>query len=361
MLSRPTGYRLGLLIVAAAILLAGTFTLARVSPTPAPQPAGQDLGNGAYPLGSFRLTERSGRPITQADLASDIWVASFIFTRCPTSCPRITETVRGLQAGPLKGVPVRFVSISVDPEHDTPGVLSEYAKLRGADPDRWWFLTGDKASIYELILKRFHLPIAENPDPESKAEAVAHSDRLALVDRGNAVVGVFSSDDPEAIKALVAKIKARTTIVPPWVRSLPSINATLNGSCALLLAIGFGLIRSGHWRGHAVCMTLAVIVSAVFLGCYLLYHFQVGSVAFRGTGPIRFVYFTILISHTLLATFGVVPLVGLTVARVLHREWARHAAIARVTFPIWMYVSITGVVIYLMLYQIDLFPMAPAA
>ena len=100
-------------------------------------------------------------------------------------------------------------------------------------------------------------------------------------------------------------------------------------------------------------MSLAVVVSSAFLACYLLYHYEVGSVAFRGFGPIRFAYFTILLSHTLLATFGVVPLVGLTLYRSLRRQFDRHARIARVTFPIWMYVSVTGVVIYVMLYHLD--------
>ncbi len=99
-------------------------------------------------------------------------------------------------------------------------------------------------------------------------------------------------------------------------------------------------------------MITAVITSAIFLGCYLLYHFNAGSKPFAGTGPIRQVYFTILLSHTLLATFGVVPLVGLTLTRALRRDFERHASIARVTYPIWLYVSITGVVIYLMLYQV---------
>ena len=145
--------------------------------------------------------------------------------------------------------------------------------------------------------------------------------------------------------------------MPAWVRRLPAVNATLNGTCALLLALGWVLIRAGNVRGHAATMIACVAVSALFLACYLVYHFQVGSVPFRGVGPVRLVYFTILLSHTLLATFGVVPLVALTLTRALRRRFDRHARIARVTFPIWMYVSVTGVVIYLMLYQLP----APAA
>jgi uncharacterized membrane protein YozB (DUF420 family) len=93
------------------------------------------------------------------------------------------------------------------------------------------------------------------------------------------------------------------------------------------------------------------VTSAVFLTCYLIYHFQVGSVPFRGVGPIRVVYFTILLSHTVLAIVTV-PLVALTLTRALRRRFDRHARIARLTFPIWLYVAITGVVIYGMLYQL---------
>ncbi len=106
-------------------------------------------------------------------------------------------------------------------------------------------------------------------------------------------------------------------------------------------------------------MVAGVVVSALFLGCYLVYHFEVrGSVPFRGVGPIRLVYFTILISHVVLAV-AIVPLVALTLIRALRRQFHRHARIAKVTFPVWLYVSITGVVIYLMLYQLP--PISPTA
>ena len=93
------------------------------------------------------------------------------------------------------------------------------------------------------------------------------------------------------------------------------MNASLNGTCTLLLLLGWWLIRGGNVRGHATVMVLAVVTSAVFLGSYLLYHYQAGSTPFRGFGPVRVVYFTILLSHTILATFGVVPLLALTSTR----------------------------------------------
>jgi protein SCO1 len=104
-------------------------------------------------------------------------------------------------------------------------------------------------------------------------------------------------------------------------------------------------------KAHVVCMVLTVLTSVLFLATYLVYHYHAGSVAFRNGGLLRIVYFTILLSHTVLATFGIVPLVVLTLIRALSRDFARHRRIAQVTFPIWLYVSITGVVIYVMLHH----------
>ncbi len=350
-------YRLGLLIVAGTILaaaavIAAAGAFARPS---TPARAGQDLGDSGYPLGSFRLTERSGRAVTEADLAGDVWVAAFIFTRCPLSCPRISSVMKGLQ-DPLNAAGVKLVSLSVDPDFDTPEVLTRYANGLGATRDGWWFLTGPEAAIHALIYDRFKNPVSRIPEAERRPglENVTHSDRLVLVDRGNTVIGFFDSTETAAVRDLLARAKrlgGKAAPAPAWARRLPAVNAALNGTCAVLLLLGWTLILTRRARGHAACMISAVVTSAVFLGCYLTYHFQVGSVPFLGKGPIRFVYFTILLSHTVLATFGVVPLVALTLTRALRKQFHRHASIARVTFPIWLYVSITGVVIYWMLYQ----------
>jgi len=346
-------YRIGNAIVLGTVLTSLAVCLATVGPRPAPSRAGQDLGDGGFPLGAFRLVERSGRVVTDADLADRVWVASFIFTHCPLSCPRISSVMKGLQ-GRFAGSGVRLVSVTVDPERDTPTVLAAYARRFGAEADRWWFLTGPKPEVVELVTGRFKLGLqaASEADRAAGAEAISHSDRLALVDRGK-VVGYFDSTDPGAVNALVSQARRRAgRPAPGWVRRLPAVNATLNGSCALLLALGWVLIRTGNVRAHAATMIACVVVSSLFLACYLVYHFQVGSVAFRGVGPVRLAHFTILLSHTLLATFGVVPLVTLTLTRALRRRFALHAQVARLTFPIWMYVSVTGVVIYWMLYQL---------
>ncbi|PYS94891.1 MAG: DUF420 domain-containing protein [Acidobacteria bacterium] len=130
---------------------------------------------------------------------------------------------------------------------------------------------------------------------------------------------------------------------------LPALNAVLNGTSAVLLAAGYVLIRQRRIAAHRACMLLALVTSAAFLVSYLTYHYHVGSVAYRGAGWARPVYFTILITHTILAV-AVVPLALVTVTRALRERFDRHVRIARLTLPIWFYVSVTGVVIYLMLY-----------
>ena len=134
-------------------------------------------------------------------------------------------------------------------------------------------------------------------------------------------------------------------------RDLPALNAVLNGTAGLLIAAGWLLIRRGHRQAHKRVMLGAVACSAVFLVSYLTYHFHVGSVRFQGQGPIRTVYFAILISHTILAV-AIVPLVLITLNHGLRERFDRHRRIARVTMPLWAYVSVTGVVIYWMLYRL---------
>ena len=134
-------------------------------------------------------------------------------------------------------------------------------------------------------------------------------------------------------------------------QQLPALNASLNGLCAVLLVAGLVCIKQKRPEAHKRIMLAAVCVSAVFLASYLTYHFSVRVVTrFPGQGWSRPVYFTILISHSLLAVC-VLPMVLITVARALKGNLERHRALARWTWPIWMYVSVTGVIVYLMLYQ----------
>jgi putative membrane protein len=140
------------------------------------------------------------------------------------------------------------------------------------------------------------------------------------------------------------------TQVPAQYAIYPVINASLNGASALLLLTGHSMIKRGRMAAHRALMITAIVTSSLFLTSYLYYHWHVGSVRFQGEGWSRPLYFTILTSHTLLA-ITIVPLVIVTLSRALRERFDRHRAIARWTYPLWLYVSVTGVVIYFMLYR----------
>ena len=134
------------------------------------------------------------------------------------------------------------------------------------------------------------------------------------------------------------------------VADLPAINASLNFVSTIFIAMGWYLIRRGAWRRHMACMITAVISSTFFLVGYVIYHIHVGEKSSGYTGWIAAIYFPILASHVLLAV-ATLPLVILTLVPVFRRRWDRHRRIARWTMPIWLYVSVTGVLVYLMLYR----------
>jgi len=134
------------------------------------------------------------------------------------------------------------------------------------------------------------------------------------------------------------------------VSDLPILNATLNTTSAILVGAGFYFIRKKNIRAHKACMVSALAVSAIFLTSYLIYHYNVGSVRFTKQGWIRSVYFPLLLTHTVLAAV-ILPMVLRTAWLAFANRISKHRAIAKWTFPIWMYVSITGVIVYLLLYQ----------
>jgi uncharacterized membrane protein YozB (DUF420 family) len=134
------------------------------------------------------------------------------------------------------------------------------------------------------------------------------------------------------------------------VHDLPAVNASLNAIAGVLLVAGYILVRTGRIAQHRKVMIAAFVTSTLFLTCYLVYHAQVGNVPFMRRGFVRPLYFTILISHITLAA-AVPPLALVTLSRGLAAKYPKHRAIARWTFPIWLYVSITGVLVYVLLYQ----------
>ncbi|HMJ06251.1 MAG TPA: DUF420 domain-containing protein [Chthoniobacterales bacterium] len=134
------------------------------------------------------------------------------------------------------------------------------------------------------------------------------------------------------------------------IADLPALNASLNAFSTVFISAGWYLIRRGYWRRHIACMITAVLSSSAFLVSYLIYHYHTGSTRFTALGMVRPIYYTILLTHVLLA-FTVLPLVILTLVPVFRRRWDKHRRLGRWTMPIWLYVSVTGVIVYLMLYQ----------
>jgi uncharacterized membrane protein YozB (DUF420 family) len=135
------------------------------------------------------------------------------------------------------------------------------------------------------------------------------------------------------------------------ISDLPAVNASLNALSTVFLTLGYIFIKQQKQNAHRNCMVAAFITSTIFLACYLTYHFSVKAVTkFQGQGIVRPVYFLILITHVILAVV-IVPLILVTLNRALKQRWEFHKRIARWTWPLWMYVSITGVIVYMMLYQ----------
>lgn len=135
------------------------------------------------------------------------------------------------------------------------------------------------------------------------------------------------------------------------ISDFPTLNATLNWISACFLSVGYYFIRQKKITAHKISMLSALATSILFLVSYLIYHYNIGSKPFAGQGWIRPVYFTVLISHTILAIV-IVPLVIITLTRALKNRFEKHRKIARWTLPLWLYVSVTGVTVYLMLYQL---------
>lgn len=184
-------YALGLWAVtlAAAVGAAAFVSRAHVRPQPPAPAAADDLD---IHLPDFSFTERSGRPVSKADLLGKVWVASFVFTCCTSQCPQVSGTMAQLNSE-LAGEPdFRLVSFTVDPDRDTPEVLKGYADRYGAAGERWLFLTGKQGPLYDFIQKGFLLGVRQNEGKErTPGNEVTHSSRLAVVDRRGHVRGYY--------------------------------------------------------------------------------------------------------------------------------------------------------------------------
>jgi uncharacterized membrane protein YozB (DUF420 family)/cytochrome oxidase Cu insertion factor (SCO1/SenC/PrrC family) len=319
------------------------------------------------PVGEFSLTERSGRTVTREDLRGKVWIASFVFTRCTQGCPQVSATMHDLQQT-FAGTPnVLLVTFTVDPEHDNPAELRQYADHFEADPQRWLFLTGSEKDLRHLIRDSFHLTAEPTREADRRpGNEVTHDTKLVVVDAQGHIRGYFEglrdsrSADPEQdyqanlqrLRTLVKRLSSGSAI------NFPKLNATLNAVSGVLLIAGYLFIRRRRVSAHASCMLSALMVSTSFLASYLYYHIVVKggkSTHFADQVPgaplwVGCVYYGILGTHILLAAFTV-PLALYTAWQGLRGRLQRHIRVARWTLPIWLYVSITGVVVYWMLYQ----------
>ncbi len=194
------------LFLLGALLLAAALAGCRQTPEAAvemgtPDPAAPLAKHFAIP--EFDLIERSGQPLRRADLAGKVWVADFFYSTCPGPCPMLSSRLSEVQKALGDAPDVRLVSISVDPEKDTPEVLQLYAQKFAAS-DRWLFATGDKAHIYDLARQGFKLPVADAP---AEGGMITHSTRLVLVDRTGTVRGFYEGGEEKSVGELVRDIR----------------------------------------------------------------------------------------------------------------------------------------------------------
>lgn len=157
-----------------------------------------------YPIGAFSLTNQDGKAVTQADFEGKVWVAAFMFTRCPTVCPRLTARMKALsEQADARGVPLSLVSFSVDPENDTPAVLKAYAAKHGIDGAVWTFLTGDYEAIKKTSVEGFKVALEGKADEKAEHYGILHGSHLILVDAKGQIRGYYASSDDAAMDKLL--------------------------------------------------------------------------------------------------------------------------------------------------------------
>jgi cytochrome oxidase Cu insertion factor (SCO1/SenC/PrrC family)/uncharacterized membrane protein YozB (DUF420 family) len=321
----------------------------------------------SHPISDFLLTERSGATVTKQDLLGKVWIASFIVTRCPDGkCPQVTQTLQRLQKDLADRRGLMLVTFTTDPDRDDPDELRRYADKHEADPERWLFLTGSEQEI-DTLLRSFML---RKTDEKFQPGRVDHSQKLILIDRRGQVRGYYDGLDdpynpPGHFETNLRKLKRETDKLlqpdlPAWMpRDFPAFHARLNAFAAALLLLGYSAIRQRLVKVHVTCMLGAIVVSTIFLASYLFYHLYVKEgrpTRFSEQAPdapvwMGYLYLAILGTHTILA-IPTAPLALYTAYQGLRGRLQSHVWLARWTLPIWLYVSITGVVVYWMLYRL---------
>lgn len=329
-------------------------------PEVGPRPERERSAGDSIKIADFRLTERDGRTVTRKDLSGKVWIASFVLTNCPDGrCIRVTNTVERLEKELAGRNDLRFVTFTIDQATTLPDWMKH-------DRDRWLILTGHESDV-DGVMRSAYLR-----GPKSTADE--HNQKLVLIDQTGRVRGWYDGVDepvnPEGffeqnlrkLKKQVDEVRAESR--PFWMpRDFPAFNAILNAIAASLILGGWLAIRARLTRLHVGFMVAALIVSALFLASYLYYHIVIKqgvSTSFREQAPeapqwVALVYYAILLSHVILAMVAT-PMALIVAYFGLRKWWPIHVRLARWAMPIWLYVSVTGVVVYWMLYR--LFPPA---
>lgn len=320
----------------------------------------------------FAFEDSRGGTLNKEDLAGRTWIGVPFFLECTGPCPSITRDIASRLYPELEGTDVLIVSFSLDPERDTRETLDAYAQTLGIDRDRWLFLSAPKETdMHDFVRLGLRVPVQRDPSVEAAGESITHGTRMPVVDGQGRIAGFYELADPtlaaqaplgleEAetlLDARFALIADRARAVAAGPSPIPLVNACLNGAATVLLLLGIAAIKGGARRRHELLMKLAFLVSAAFLACYLYYHFVVlpitgGPTRFHGTGVVKVLYLVMLASHVILAVVNL-PMVLRTFWLAHREDWVRHRRLARWTFPVWLYVSVTGVLVYLVLYRFN--------
>lgn len=325
--------------------------------TASPLPSADAAPPPLFSLPQFTLTQQNGHPFPSTRLRGKTSIVDFVFTRCAGPCPMLTSRMAQLQAQ-IDQHPgrdrIRLVTITVDPDYDTPAVLSEYAALAHADPDRWFFLTGTRDAAWRLVKDGFRLPVFEDSPEAGPGAPIVHSQKFVLVDYAGQVRGYYDALEPQGSEDLLRDLDL--VLAETWDLSfLPAVNASINACAAVALVLGLIFIKRGRAHAHRNCMLSAAALSALFLVLYVTHyvwrytHLGGTHTQYHGPEPVKTLYYGLLLSHIPLA--ATVPAFAIRLIQLaLKHQFDRHRRLAKVAYPVWMYTSLSGVVIYFMLY-----------
>jgi len=284
----------------------------------------------------FRFTGRSGQSVTKADLLGKPWIGVPFFVRCTGPCPGLTTDLRARLYEQLEGSGVRIVSFSIDPKLDSPEALAAYAEQFSIDSERWLFLTAEDEDVMHAFLRDgLKIPVARASEDEAQeveyGDTLTHGTRLPVIDPEGYIAGWYEcalgalGEDPDLVERQLERLRDRA------------------------LAVGAMPQEAGRSR-----LPLVNACSAAFLCSYLFYHLVVqaetGPVRYNAVGWRRGAYLLLLLTHVLGAIVNL-PMVLRTLQLARAERWDSHKWWARKTFPLWLFVSVSGVLVYLVLYH----------